>query len=129
MNRKARFMNGEIKTGLALLVMLAAGLMSSCGREGKLLRGGRAGVAVENNTELLVALPIENIGESDAHEVKVREVELRGGHRDVPVTLPVDLGTIAADGRTVIAVAVQRSRAGRFKELRIGSGRKVSRPT
>jgi hypothetical protein len=102
MNCKARIRNGEIKIGFALLMVLAGWLMTSCGREGKLLRGGRPGVTVENNTELLVALPIENVGETDAHDVKVHEVELRGGHRDVPVTLPVDLGTIAADGRRVI---------------------------
>jgi hypothetical protein len=87
---------------MAVGMVLAAMLMISCRREGKLLRGGRPGVAVENGTELLVALPIENIGETDAREVVVRELKLRGGQRDLPVSLPLDLGTIVAEGRQVL---------------------------
>jgi hypothetical protein len=89
---------------MALGVVVATGLMASCGSEGKLLRGGRPGVTVENSAELLVALPIENAGETEAREVKVREIELRGGRRDLPVNLPVDLGTVAANGRKVIQI-------------------------
>jgi hypothetical protein len=84
---------------------LTAGLAVSCGREKQgALRAGVSGVTVENGTELLIALPIENTTDVDAHNVEVREIELRGGHLDLPTNLPVDLGTIAADGRKVIQI-------------------------
>jgi hypothetical protein len=92
------------RLGIALGVVLVMCLMASCEREGKLLRAGRPGVTVENGTELLVALPIENAGQTDARDVTVREIELRGAHRDLPVSLPVDLGTIALHGRKVIQI-------------------------
>ena len=90
---------------LWLTMALTAGLAVSCGREKHgALRAGVPGVTVENGTELLIALPIENTTDVDAHDVEVREIELRGGHLDLPARLPVDLGTIAADGRKVIQI-------------------------
>jgi hypothetical protein len=89
---------------IAIIAMLAGGFSASCRREGKLLRAGTPGVTVEGTAELLIALPIVNGGETDARDVKVREIELRGGHLDVPAILPVDLGTILADGRKVLQI-------------------------
>jgi hypothetical protein len=91
----------QIALGLALM----GWLLAACGTgEKTAVRGGPPGVTVENGTELLVALPIDNAGETDAHNVEVREIALRGGHRDLPTTLPVNLGTIGANGRKVVQV-------------------------
>ncbi len=93
------------KFGIALQLLLIGCLaISGCRREKATVSGGLPGVSVENGTELLVALPIENAGKSDVHNVEVREIEVRGGHRDLPVTLPVNLGTIAVGGRKVIQI-------------------------
>ena len=89
----------------AVVMLLVGWVAVSCGKdENATVRGGVPGVGVESGTELLVALPIDNVGETDAHNVEVREIELHGGRLDLPAKLPVDLGTIAADGRKVIQV-------------------------
>jgi hypothetical protein len=51
------------------------------------------GVTVEG-TELLVALPIQNAGNSTALHVTVTEIALDGDRLDSPARLPVQLGTI-----------------------------------
>jgi hypothetical protein len=58
------------------------------------------GVAVEGD-DLLVALPIQNAGDTTAFRVVVTEIELQRGRLDAP-TLPVQLGTIAPDDSPVI---------------------------
>jgi hypothetical protein len=59
------------------------------------------GVATEG-MELLVALPIQNTDDTGAFRITVTEIELREGHRDTPMLLPVQLGTIAPDGFSVL---------------------------
>src|SRR5262249_38321696 len=65
---------------MVAIALLAVSIAASCRKEGKLLDGGTPGVTVEGSTELLIALPIVNKGVTDAHDVRVREIELRGGH-------------------------------------------------
>lgn len=86
------------------MVFIACLGMSGCRREKSVVRGGLPGVSVENGTELLIALPLENDGQANVQNVEVREIELHGGHRDAPATLPLNLGTIAVNGRKVIQI-------------------------
>lgn len=60
------------------------------------------GVAVQDTTVLLVALPIKNFGDTDATDVLVRVAVLPGGHLQSPARLPVSLGTIASGERGVL---------------------------
>ena len=95
------------KFGLLLLAaaILSAALMTSCRREeeGRVeIEVGSPGVAVESNTKLLIALPLDNTGKDEAREVTVREARVAGATRELPVSLPVLVGDIAADGRKVI---------------------------
>ena len=87
-----------------MIALLAVSFTASCRKEGKLLEGGTPGVTPEGSTELLIALPIVNMGVTDAHDVRVREIELRGGRLDLPAVLPLDLGTIGARGRKVVQI-------------------------
>jgi hypothetical protein len=97
----------SVRTGRLWLpgAILVTFLAASCGYDKHgALRPGVPGVTTENGTELLIAFPIDNASETDAHNVEVREIELHGGHLDLPATLPLGLGTIAADGRKVIQI-------------------------
>ena len=89
---------------MVAIAVLAVTFAASCRKEGKLLEGGTPGVTAEGSTELLIAFPIVNMGMTDAHDVRVREIELRGGHLDLPAVLPLDLGTIGAHGRKVVQI-------------------------
>jgi hypothetical protein len=63
---------------------------------------GMPGVAVENNTKLLIALPLDNTSKREARNVTLTEVRLKDGTRELPATLPVNVGDIAPDGRKVV---------------------------
>ncbi len=98
------------RRNLLVVSLLAAGLSLGCAsvsgpgeekREKPRITGNEPGVAAEGPTGLLIALPIENRGQKTAHRVSLTEVELRGGHRDLPSHLPADLGTIAPGQRAV----------------------------
>jgi putative tryptophan/tyrosine transport system substrate-binding protein len=64
------------------------------------LQANLPGVAVEGS-ELLVALPIQNAGDSTGFRVIVTNIQLSGGPLDTP-TLPVQLGTITPDNASVL---------------------------
>src|SRR5262245_17698895 len=99
-----RLQRPKSRRWMAIIALLAGCFTASCRREGKLLRAGTLGVTVEGGAALRIELPIGNGGVTDAHGVKVSEIELHGGHLDVPAPLPVDLGTILADGRKVLQI-------------------------
>lgn len=60
------------------------------------------GVAVPGSTQLVIALPIKNSGDTNAESVVIGEIELRGARLDTPARLPVSLGPIAAGERAVL---------------------------
>jgi hypothetical protein len=91
------------KLALLLMAISIGGLLASCQKAGPVeIAGATPGVAVEGTTKLLVALPLENNGKHEAKNVTVNEVHLQAGNRELPVTLPVDLGDIAPDTRKVL---------------------------
>lgn len=67
---------------------------------GPVLQTNLPGVAVEGS-ELLVALPIQNAGNSTAFRVVVTQIQLAQGRLDAP-TLPAQLGAITPDDSPVI---------------------------
>jgi hypothetical protein len=91
---------GILATGVALGCSPVPG-PGAAKREAPRVVGNTPGVAAENGTELLIALPIENTGPQTAHRVTLSEIRLHGGHRDLPAYLPMDLGTIAPGQRAV----------------------------
>jgi hypothetical protein len=70
------------------------------------IEAGGPGVAVENGTNLLIALPIENSGDRTAFDVKLFDIDLRGGNLISP-RLPLDLGTIAPGENSVVQLRFQ----------------------
>ena len=75
------------------------------------------GVAVEGS-ELLVALPIRNAGDTTAFRVTVTDIELRGSRLDRP-TLPAQLGTIAPDESVVLNLRFDVRRLAPSSTLRL----------
>lgn len=87
-----------------LLVLLWLSFLMSalgCVRD-PVLSGGAAGVSVLDQTTLVSALPVNNIGENAAESVSVTAITLTGATLTSPSTLPFDLGTIQADGSAVL---------------------------
>jgi hypothetical protein len=68
------------------------------------------GVAVENGTVLLVALPLTNAGDSDALNVQVSDIKLQQGRLENSIHLPLSLGTITSEDHAVLNLrfAVQK---------------------
>jgi hypothetical protein len=60
------------------------------------------GVATPDPTQLVLAVPIKNSGDTGAKSVVIHDIELRGGRLDTPTHLPVSLGAIGADERKVL---------------------------
>jgi len=79
------------------------------------------GVAVEGGTELLIAQPVQNSGDTTAFAVTVSEIELEDGHRDRPNPLPFSLGAIAPDKSAILYLSfrVPNLHASRTYELDI----------
>jgi hypothetical protein len=73
-----------------------------CEGSGAALSAFAPGVDLLDATTLASALTIGNTGTVDAQDVELAEIMLDGGTLISPVPLPVDLGTIAANGGTVL---------------------------
>ncbi len=95
---------GKLSSMLLAAALFSAAFMTSCRREeGPVeVAVGTPGIAVENNTKLLIALPLDNNGKDEAREVTIREARVPGATRELPATLPLLVGNIAPDGRTVV---------------------------
>jgi hypothetical protein len=79
------------------LFALAPPLFAMVNLEAKL-----PGVAVEGATALLIALPIQNFGDTPAFAVTVSEVKLKSAHLESPNRLPAALGAIAPDQSAIL---------------------------
>ncbi|MFZ1137497.1 MAG: hypothetical protein WAN69_21300 [Candidatus Korobacteraceae bacterium] len=95
---------GKLSSMLLAAALFSAAFMTSCRREeGPVeVAVGSPGVAVENNTKLLIALPLDNNGKDEAREVTIREARVPGATRELPPSLPLLVGNIAPDGRAVV---------------------------
>lgn len=97
---------GKLSLLLLTTTIVSVALLSSCRREREEgpseIAVGMPGVAVEGNTKLLIALPLDNTSKHEARDVTVRELRLAGGNRELPVSLPYHAGNIAAEGRAVV---------------------------
>ncbi len=100
----AKFSRSEsLRFVLLSAAILTSGLLTSCRKHGPAeIVGAAPGVAVENTTKLLVALPLDNIGKHDARDVTVNDATLKGGTRELPAAFPVNLGNMPPDARDVV---------------------------
>jgi hypothetical protein len=76
-----------------------------CAASPVILSTGGPGVNLLNSTMLLSALPIINTGTAEAQNVEVTAITLDGGSLSSPASLPLDLGTIPAEGSAVLNAA------------------------
>jgi hypothetical protein len=91
------------RLNMALLTIVPLAVCPVVARASINLRPGPPGVAVEGD-DLLIALPIQNLGDTRASNVSISEIHLIGGHLDTPNHLPVDLGQIPAGGSAVLNI-------------------------
>jgi hypothetical protein len=61
------------------------------------IEAGTPGVAVEAGTKLLIALRLDNNGKDEAREVTIHEARVPGATRELPASLPLLVGNLAAD--------------------------------
>jgi hypothetical protein len=87
---------------LLTTVLIVGLLMTSCRRGPVEIVGQTPGAAMENTTKLLLALPLENIGEHKARSVTVHRVQIQDGSLLQPLSLPSYLGDIEPDASKVV---------------------------
>src|SRR6516164_8753485 len=71
---------------------------------------GAPGTALGFPNKLLVAIPILNMGTLDAANAEVTSVRLNSAAPLTPMTFPVALGTVPAQGKVVLNVGFDSSR-------------------
>ena len=66
------------------------------------LEVGQLGVSVWKDGTVAIAIPVKNVGNRGAGDVHINKLEIAGGTRTLPATLPVNLGEIAPQNRGVV---------------------------
>ncbi len=91
---------------LAVLICGLALSLSACRPAPQVtLSAGPPGVAREDSSTLLIAVPLENGGTAAVNSVAVTSIDLQSATRTKPTAFPVQLGDVAAKGRGVVEAA------------------------
>jgi hypothetical protein len=95
----------SMKSSLLAVCLLGMTLSLGCVSHrtmGPTLSAGNPGVSLLDQTTLISALPIKNIGGYEAKSVRVEAITLKGAALTAPSKLPFHLGTISAGSSTIL---------------------------